>query len=96
MDNTVLSRPHETTTDPAVLAAALGGERAPDIVDALNERTPGVAAGVLQGLAPEKAIEVSRSARSGLAGGDRRGLRRNARLQMCTRAELHLYSLTGR
>ena len=58
MDYTVLSRPYGTTADPAALAAALACERAPDIIDALNEQTPSIAAGVLQRLAPDTAIEV--------------------------------------
>ena len=58
MDSSVLLRPYKTMTDPAALALALACEHAPDIIDALNEQTPGTAAGVLQRLAPEKAIEV--------------------------------------
>ncbi len=57
MDSTVLLRPG-TTSDPAGLAAALAHEHAPDIIDALNERTSEVAANVLQHLPPHKAIEV--------------------------------------
>jgi magnesium transporter len=44
--------------DPAALAARLADERAPDIVEALNERTPDDAALVLQGLPLERAVEV--------------------------------------
>jgi len=46
------------STDPIALAARLADERAPDIVEALNERTPADAAIVLQALADERAIEV--------------------------------------
>ena len=58
MDTTVLAASDEATLAPAALAARLADERAADIVEALNEQTPEVAAGVLQHLSPEKAIEV--------------------------------------
>ncbi len=44
--------------DPAVLAARLCDERAPDIVEALNEEAPEVAAAILLGLPAERAVEV--------------------------------------
>jgi magnesium transporter len=44
--------------DPYALAMRLADERAADIVEALNERTPEDAALVLQLLPPERAIEV--------------------------------------
>jgi magnesium transporter len=50
--------PFPTGIDPAVLAARLSDERAPDIVEALNEEAPEVAAAILLGLSHERAIEV--------------------------------------
>ncbi|WP_264048700.1 magnesium transporter [Methylobacterium flocculans] len=50
--------PFPTGIDPAVLAARLSDERAPDIVEALNEEAPEVAAAILLGLSLERAIEV--------------------------------------
>ena len=47
-----------TGIDPAVLAARLSDERAPDIVEALNDEAPEVAAAILLGLPVERAIEV--------------------------------------
>ncbi|MDW6022230.1 magnesium transporter [Mesorhizobium sp. BAC0120] len=47
-----------SSIDPHALAMRLAEERAPDIVEALNERTPEDAALVLQALSPERAIEV--------------------------------------
>ncbi|GJD32141.1 Magnesium transporter MgtE [Methylobacterium adhaesivum] len=44
--------------DPSVLAARLSDERAPDIVEALNEEAPEVAAAILLGLPQDRAIEV--------------------------------------
>ncbi|GEP00005.1 magnesium transporter [Methylobacterium haplocladii] len=48
----------DPVTDPAVLAARLRDERAPDIVEALNAQRPEVAAAILLGLPPERAVEV--------------------------------------
>ncbi|MCJ2047362.1 magnesium transporter [Methylobacterium sp. J-078] len=50
--------PFPSGIDPAVLAARLSDERAPDIVEALNEEAPEVAAAILLGLSQERAIEV--------------------------------------
>ncbi|KQP92387.1 magnesium transporter [Methylobacterium sp. Leaf113] len=50
--------PFPAGIDPAVLAARLSDERAPDIVEALNEEAPEVAAAILLGLPLERAIEV--------------------------------------
>ncbi|WP_027170705.1 magnesium transporter [Methylobacterium sp. 10] len=47
-----------TTIDPSVLAARLSDERAPDIVEALNEEAPEVAAAILLGLPHDRAVEV--------------------------------------
>jgi magnesium transporter len=44
--------------DPMALAARLSSERAADIVEALNELTPDIAATVLLGLPHERAVEV--------------------------------------
>src|SRR5712664_2699547 len=44
--------------DPAALVVWLNDERAADIVEALNDLTPDIAAAVLLGLLPERAIEV--------------------------------------
>jgi magnesium transporter len=44
--------------DPATLAARLVGERAADIVEALNERTPHEAAEILRALPREYAVEA--------------------------------------
>jgi hypothetical protein len=44
--------------DPAALVARLNDERAADIVEALNDLTPDIAAAVLLGLLPERAVEV--------------------------------------
>ena len=50
--------PFDTRVDPSVLAAHLSDERAPDIVEALNEEAPEVAAAILLGLPMERAVEV--------------------------------------
>ena len=50
--------PFDTRVDPSVLAARLSDERAPDIVEALNEEAPEVAAAILLGLPMERAVEV--------------------------------------
>ena len=44
--------------DPVALVARLVNERAPDIVDALNQQSLEVAAATLSGLPTERAIEV--------------------------------------
>ena len=44
--------------DPSVLAAKLADERAPDIVEALNEEAPEVAAAILASLPHDKAVDV--------------------------------------
>ncbi|ACA18956.1 magnesium transporter [Methylobacterium sp. 4-46] len=46
------------TVEPAALAARLSDERAPDIVEALNEEAPEVAAAILLGLPHDRAVEV--------------------------------------
>ena len=43
---------------PASLAASMIDERAPDIVEALNDRPPELAVAVLLHLPPDRAIEV--------------------------------------
>ncbi|WP_431310447.1 magnesium transporter MgtE N-terminal domain-containing protein, partial [Methylobacterium gnaphalii] len=48
----------DPVADPAVLAARLRDESAPDIVEALNQQPPEVAASVLLGLGAERAVEV--------------------------------------
>ena len=58
MDDTALAPPEEAALAPAAVAARLADERAADIVEHLNERTPEFAAGVLEQLAAEKAVEV--------------------------------------
>jgi len=50
--------PFPINVDPSVLAARLSDERAPDIVEALNEEAPEVAAAILLGLPHDRAIEV--------------------------------------
>ncbi|WP_420604686.1 magnesium transporter [Methylobacterium sp.] len=50
--------PFPTKIDPSVLAARLSDERAPDIVEALNEEAPEVAAAILLGLPHDRAVEV--------------------------------------
>ena len=50
--------PFDTRVDPSVLAARLSDERAPDIVEALNDEAPEVAAAILLGLPMDRAIEV--------------------------------------
>ena len=44
----------DTRVDPSVLAARLSDERAPDIVEKLNDEAPEVAAAILLGLPVEK------------------------------------------
>ncbi|GLS47054.1 magnesium transporter [Methylobacterium brachythecii] len=53
-----LVTPIDPVTDPAALARRLREESAPDIVEALNEQRPEVAAAVLLGLTAERAVEV--------------------------------------
>jgi magnesium transporter len=43
---------------PVALVARLSDERAADIVETLNDLTPDIAAAVLLGLPPERAVEV--------------------------------------
>ncbi len=50
--------PFDTRIDPSVLAARLSDERAPDIVEALNDEASEVAAAILLGLPHDRAIEV--------------------------------------
>lgn len=50
--------PFPTKIDPSVLAARLSDERAPDIVEALNEEAPEVATAILLGLPHDRAVEV--------------------------------------
>ena len=54
--NAILFAP--PNVDPSVLAARLSDERAPDIVEALNEEAPEVAAAILLGLPHDRAVEV--------------------------------------
>src|ERR1700682_93286 len=44
--------------DPAFLAASMIEERAPDIVEALNDMPPALAVAVLLHLPPDRAVEV--------------------------------------
>lgn len=53
-----LVTPIDPVTDPAALAGRLREESAPDIVEALNDQRPAVAAAVLLGLTAERAVEV--------------------------------------
>ena len=46
------------TIDPSVLSARLSDERAADIVEALNEEAPEVAAAIILGLPHDRAVEV--------------------------------------
>src|SRR6202051_1010946 len=48
----------DTMVNPAFLAASMIEERAPDIVEALNEMPPELAVAVLLHLPPDRAIEV--------------------------------------
>ncbi len=50
--------PAERAEDVAAFVAQLANERAADIVDMLNERTPETAAAILLDLHPERAVEV--------------------------------------
>lgn len=50
--------PRDARIDPSVLAARLSDERAADIVEALNEEAPEVAAAILLGLPHDRAVEV--------------------------------------
>ncbi len=58
MDNNVIAASDEATLDPTARARLLADERAPDVVEALNERTPEDAALMLQALPSERAVEV--------------------------------------
>jgi magnesium transporter len=60
MNNTQAQAAPDTrqSDDSAVLVARLNDERAADIVEALNDLTPDIAAGVLMGLPSERAVEV--------------------------------------
>lgn len=46
------------TIDPSVLSARLADERAPDIVESLNDEAPEVAAAIILGLPHDRAVEV--------------------------------------
>jgi len=48
----------DNMTNPAILAASMIDERAPDIVEALNDMPPELAVAVLLHLPPDRAIEV--------------------------------------
>jgi magnesium transporter len=48
----------DNMVNPAVLAASMIDERAPDIVEALNDIPPELAVAVLLHLPPDRAIEV--------------------------------------
>src|SRR6202043_1132190 len=48
----------DNMVDPALLAASMIDERAPDIVEALNDMPPELAVAVLLHLPPDRAIEV--------------------------------------
>ncbi len=48
----------DNTVNPALLAASMAEERAPDIVEALNDMPPELAVAVLLHLPPERSIEV--------------------------------------
>src|ERR1700693_3932496 len=48
----------DNMVDPALLAASMIDERAPDIVEALNDMLPELAVAVLLHLPPDRAIEV--------------------------------------
>ncbi|NEU13119.1 magnesium transporter [Methylobacterium sp. BTF04] len=50
--------PFPANVNPSALAARLADERAPDIVEALNEEAPEVAAAILLGLPHDRAVEV--------------------------------------
>lgn len=60
MNNTEAQAAADTrqSNDSAVLVARLSDERAADIVEALNDLTPDIAAAVLLGLPSERAVEV--------------------------------------
>ncbi len=53
----IVTSPQESV-GPALIAARLSSERAPDIVEALNELEPEVAAAVLQHFGLERTVEV--------------------------------------
>jgi magnesium transporter len=57
MEKTVIT-PDEATLDAAALAAKLADERAPDIVEVLNEQPAATAAEILEHLPPDRAIEA--------------------------------------
>src|ERR1700732_302573 len=48
----------DNMVNPAILAASMIDERAPDIVEALNDMPPALAVAVLLDLPPDSAIEV--------------------------------------
>lgn len=50
--------PFPVNVNPSALAARMADERAPDIVEALNEEAPEVAAAILLGLPHDRAVEV--------------------------------------
>ncbi len=85
MESTVQRRFSGALFDKAALAAAFAGERAPDIIDALNYETLLNAVGVLQHLSPDKAIEVL----------DQPGLDRNAEIIAALPRDLAITLLSG-